>query len=128
MGHRLEDRASAARCPIQRTWTFAILCRSYGAAPRFGYGSYKDFAPTELRPSGDMSAANMYGPPRKSKISKGAPYERHICSPQPQNATSSVRSDIFIAHGRKRMGAAPLGATSNRVQRVGMCIAHRAAH
>jgi hypothetical protein len=47
MGHRLEDRASAARCPIQRTWTFAILCRSYGAAPRFGYGSYKDFAPTE---------------------------------------------------------------------------------
>jgi hypothetical protein len=27
---------------------FAILCRSSGAAPGFGYGSYKDFAPTEL--------------------------------------------------------------------------------
>jgi hypothetical protein len=39
--------------------TFAILCRSYGAAPGFGYGSYKHFAPTELCPPWEMLAANM---------------------------------------------------------------------
>ena len=49
--------------PIQPTRTFAMLCRSYGAAPGFGYGSYKDFAPTQLCPSRDMLAANMVGAP-----------------------------------------------------------------
>jgi hypothetical protein len=94
MGHRLEDRASAARCPIQPIWTFANLCRSYGAAPGFGYGSYKDFAPTELRPSGDMSAANMYGP-------------RSVRAKSPKELR---RSGIFVAHSPK-MRLAPLGAT-----------------
>ena len=48
--HRLDDRTSAARCPMQPAWTYVILCRSYGAAPGFGRVSYKDIAPTELVP------------------------------------------------------------------------------
>ena len=113
MGQRLEDRASAARCPIQPTWTFAILCRSYGAAPRFGYGSYKDFAPTELRPSCAVLAANMYGPfPVGAKLQSSSVrsdiFIAHGCK---RMGASSVRTDIFVADGRERMGAAPVGAT-----------------
>jgi hypothetical protein len=50
MGAQFGKHAIAQRVkPTQLPAMFVILCRSSGARADFGFDSYKDFAPTQLR-------------------------------------------------------------------------------